>query len=58
VIIFKVNVVGVFTFKRKRHPLVAADCNAPGASAITLQLVQVVAGQIQISRRSGAIENI
>ncbi len=45
-IIFKVNVEGVFTFKGKRHAPVAADCDAPGAGAIALQMVQAIAGQI------------
>jgi len=58
VVIFKVNVEGVFTFKRKRHAPVSADRNAPGARAIALQLVQAVAWQIQISRRARAIENV
>jgi hypothetical protein len=58
VIIFKVNVEGIFTFKRKRDSPVPADRDAPRTGAITLQLVQAVSGQIQISRRSRAIENI
>jgi len=37
-IIFKINVEGVFALKRKRHAPVAADCDAPGASPIALQL--------------------
>jgi hypothetical protein len=58
VIIFKVNVKSVFTFKRKCHAPVAADRDAPSTGSIALQLVQVVAGQIQVSRRSSAIENV
>jgi hypothetical protein len=42
VIIFEINVEGVFTFKRKRHAPVATHCDAPGSGAISLQLVQAV----------------
>ena len=34
VIFLKINVEGVFTFKRKRHEPVAVDCDAPCVAAI------------------------
>ncbi|HEY0367164.1 MAG TPA: hypothetical protein VGC73_11870 [Pyrinomonadaceae bacterium] len=57
-IILQVNIEGIFTLKSERHSPVAADCNAPRSSPITLQLMQAITRQVHVSRRASAVENI
>ncbi len=47
-IILKVNIESVFTFKCECDTPVAANANTPGAGAIAFQLVQSIAREIHI----------
>lgn len=58
VIVFKVNVEGIFALKCERHTPVAANRNTSRTSPIALQPVQAITRQVHVCRRTRAIEHV
>jgi len=55
-IIFKVNVEGVFPFKHKRHAPIATHRDAPSVGAIAFQPMQAITRQVHVSKFLSRLE--
>ena len=57
-IILKIDIEGIFTFKSKCQAPVAADDNTPRATSIAFQLVQAITRQVYIPYCAGVVEDV
>lgn len=57
-IIFKINVAGVFAFECERDSPVAANRNTPSAGAIAFQSMQAIAGQVHVCCGTSTVKHV
>ena len=55
-VIDKINVVHVTSFKSKGDPLVASNRNAPKSSSVPSEWMQSVSRQVKVARLAGGIQ--
>jgi hypothetical protein len=58
VIVLKINIEDIFALKPECDSPVSADTNAPRASAIALELVQSITGQVHVSCCARVVEDV